>query len=116
MIRDIKLNDVRALAKYTAVSFHDYCRDPDIRIAVVDLSWQPPEGYIIIAHDGNLQTNVLHIGVHPQYRRRGIGRLLISWAEIVTVQRGNNQLIQPHDSLHPFFEACGFVHRIKLCT
>ena len=66
-------------------------------------------GFVNVAWDGGVHGFVLDITVHPEMRRRGIGRELVSWAISVARDRNVEWLhvdFEPH--LRRFYELCGF--------
>ena len=66
-------------------------------------------GFVNVAWDGGVHGFVLDTTVHPDMRRRGIGRGLINWA-VAEARARNLQWLhvdfEPH--LRGFYEICGF--------
>ncbi|EEB73042.1 GNAT family N-acetyltransferase [Thermococcus sp. AM4] len=53
------------------------------------------------------------IEVHSEYRRKGIGRALVEFAEDVARERGAEMLtVQPEKEAEPFYEKLGFGKRV----
>lgn len=67
-------------------------------------------GFVRLAWDGSVHGFLLEPTVHPDFRRRGIGRALVERAVKVARERGMEWVhvdYEPH--LHDFYQACGFV-------
>ena len=67
-------------------------------------------GFVYVAWDGGIHGFLLDPTVHPDYRRQGIGTVLIRRAAEVARERGIACLhvdYEPH--LAAFYAACGFV-------
>lgn len=68
-------------------------------------------GFVNLAWDGGIHAFLLDTTVHPDYQRRGIGRMLVRHAADVARERGIEWLhvdYEPH--LESFYEGCGFRH------
>ena len=68
-------------------------------------------GFVNLAWDGGIHAFLLDTTVHPDFRRRGIGRDLVARAGQVAQARGIEWLhvdYEPH--LEPFYRGCGFGH------
>jgi GNAT superfamily N-acetyltransferase len=66
-------------------------------------------GFVNVAWDGGLHAFLLDTTVHPQWRRRGIGRNLVRHAEYLARTRGMEWLHVDFDSeLREFYYGCGF--------
>lgn len=66
-------------------------------------------GFVRLAWDGSIHAFLLEPTVHPDFRRRGIGRTLVAEAVEVARKRGMEWVhvdYEPH--LHAFYQACGF--------
>lgn len=66
-------------------------------------------GFVRLAWDGSVHAFLLEPTVHPDYRRRGIGRSLVEHAVAVARERGLEWVhvdYEPH--LRDFYKACGF--------
>jgi GNAT superfamily N-acetyltransferase len=66
-------------------------------------------GFVYLAGDGGLHAFLLDPTVHPDYRRRGIGRLLVGRAVELARDAGADWLhvdFEPH--LTGFYQGCGF--------
>lgn len=66
-------------------------------------------GFVRMAWDGGIHTFLLDPTVHPDFRRRGIGRSLVERAVAVARERGLEWVhvdYEPH--LREFYRACGF--------
>jgi GNAT superfamily N-acetyltransferase len=66
-------------------------------------------GFVNLAWDGGSHAFLLDTTVHPDWRRRGIGRQLVLEAVMVARERGMEWLhvdYEPH--LEGFYRACGF--------
>jgi GNAT superfamily N-acetyltransferase len=66
-------------------------------------------GFVNVALDGGAHGFLLDTTVHPDLRRRGIGRQLVLLAAGEARERGIKWLhvdFEPH--LRPFYECCGF--------
>ena len=66
-------------------------------------------GFVYLAWDGGMHAFLLEPTVHPELRRRGIGRRLVREAVEVARQRGVVWVhvdFEPH--LRGFYEGCGF--------
>jgi GNAT superfamily N-acetyltransferase len=67
-------------------------------------------GFVNIAWDGRDHAFLLDPRVHPAYRRRGIGRELVSRAAEAARERGCEWLhVDYEPDLALFYERCGFV-------
>lgn len=67
-------------------------------------------GFVRLAWDGGVHAFLLEPTVHPDFRRRGIGRTLVARAVAVARDRGLEWVhvdYEPH--LREFYRACGFV-------
>jgi GNAT superfamily N-acetyltransferase len=68
-------------------------------------------GFVNMAWDGGIHAFILDTTVHPDWRRRGIGRQLVQEAARVARERGIVWLhvdFEPH--LTEFYRQCGFRH------
>jgi ribosomal protein S18 acetylase RimI-like enzyme len=66
-------------------------------------------GFVYVAWDGSQHAFLLEPTVHPDYRRRGIGRELVRHAEAASREAGCEWLHVDHEAeLTAFYEACGF--------
>lgn len=68
-------------------------------------------GFVNLAWDGGYHAFILDTTVHPEYRRRGIGRELVKRAAVEAEGRGVEWVhvdYEPH--LQRFYEQCGFVN------
>ncbi|MGH2352552.1 MAG: GNAT family N-acetyltransferase [Chloroflexota bacterium] len=66
-------------------------------------------GFVNLACDGGIHAFLLDTTVHPDVRRRGIGRTLVRQAAQLARDRGMHWLhvdFEPH--LRGFYEGCGF--------
>ena len=66
-------------------------------------------GFVRLAWDGGVHAFLLEPTVHPDFRRRGIGRSLVERAVALARERGMQWVhvdYEPH--LRPFYDACGF--------
>ncbi len=66
-------------------------------------------GFVRLAWDGGIHAFLLEPTVHPDFRRRGIGRALVERATAVARERGMAWVhvdYEPH--LREFYRACGF--------
>lgn len=66
-------------------------------------------GFVRLAWDGSVHAFLLEPTVHPDYRRRGIGRSLVGRAVAAARERGMEWVhvdYEPH--LGAFYRACGF--------
>jgi GNAT superfamily N-acetyltransferase len=67
-------------------------------------------GFVRLAWDGSIHTFLLEPTVHPDYRRRGIGQLLVEQAVAVARERGMEWVhVDYAPELTGFYRACGFV-------
>lgn len=67
-------------------------------------------GFVRVAWDGSVHAFLLEPTVHPDYRRRGIGRTLVEQGVAVARERGLEWVhvdYEPH--LHKFYQSCGFI-------
>lgn len=63
-----------------------------------------------LAWDGSVHTYILEPTVHPDFRRRGIGRTLVEQAVAVAREEGMEWVhVDYEPRLHEFYQACGFV-------
>jgi GNAT superfamily N-acetyltransferase len=70
-------------------------------------------GFVNLAWDGGLHAFLLDTTVHPDWRRRGIGRQLVRCAAAVARDQGLHWLhvdYEPH--LDAFYRGCGFQHTL----
>ena len=68
-------------------------------------------GFVNVAWDGGIHGFVLDTTVHPQWRRRGIGRQLVLDAIAAARQRGIEWLhVDYEPRLEGFYRRCGFTH------
>lgn len=66
-------------------------------------------GFVNVAWDGGIHAFILDTCVHPAFRRRGIGKLLVREARKIAGERGARWLHVDYDlSLEKFYAACGF--------
>ena len=66
-------------------------------------------GFVNVAWDGRAHAFLLDTRVHPDYRRRGVGRELVRQAAEAAKSAGCEWLhVDYEDDLTPFYEACGF--------
>ena len=66
-------------------------------------------GFVNLAWDGGSHAFILDTTVHPNFRRRGVGRRLVKLAVEVARERGVEWVhvdFEPH--LRGFYQACGF--------
>ena len=66
-------------------------------------------GFVNLAWDGGIHAFVLDPTVHPEFRRRGIGKTLVKKAVETAKQRGIEWVhvdFEPH--LQDFYDKCGF--------
>lgn len=67
-------------------------------------------GFVYLAWDGWQHAFLLDTTVHPDYRRRGVGRRIVREAVGAAKARGGVEWVHvdfdPH--LRPFYEGCGF--------
>ena len=78
-------------------------------------AWRGEEliGFVNLAWDGGIHAFILDTTVHPNFRRRGVGRRMIKLAVEVARERGVEWVhvdFEPH--LRGFYYACGF-HRTE---
>jgi ribosomal protein S18 acetylase RimI-like enzyme len=68
-------------------------------------------GFVNLAWDGESHAFILNTTVHPNVRRRGIGRRLVRLAVEVAEQRGVEWVHVDFEShLRGFYQECGFRH------
>ena len=67
-------------------------------------------GFVYAAWDGSVHAFLLEPTVHPDYRRRGIGRQLVHQVRDYCLERGGlDWLHVDYDAeLEPFYASCGF--------
>ncbi len=66
-------------------------------------------GYVKVAWDGAVHGFLLEPTVHPDYRRRGIGRELVAEARRQAAARGLEWLhVDYEPELDAFYKSCGF--------
>lgn len=66
-------------------------------------------GFVRLAWDGGVHAFLLEPTVHPDYRRRGIGKELVARVVAVAHDRGLEWVHVDHaPELAPFYAACGF--------
>ena len=66
-------------------------------------------GFVRLAWDGSVHAFLLEPTVHPDVRRRGIGRELVERAVGVARERGLEWVhVDYEPALAPFYAACGF--------
>lgn len=66
-------------------------------------------GYVKVAWDGVVHGFLLEPTVHPDYRRRGIGRQLVAEARRQAADHGLEWLhVDYEPELEPFYRSCGF--------
>jgi ribosomal protein S18 acetylase RimI-like enzyme len=66
-------------------------------------------GFVNLAWDGGIHAFILDTTVHPNFRRRGVGRRMIKLAVEVARERGVEWVhadFEPH--FRGFYYACGF--------
>jgi GNAT superfamily N-acetyltransferase len=66
-------------------------------------------GFVNLAWDGGIHAFILDTKVHPNFRRRGVGRRMIKLAVEVARERGVEWVhadFEPH--FRGFYYACGF--------
>jgi len=66
-------------------------------------------GFVNVAWDGGIHGFVLDTTVHPDWRRRGIGRELVRKAATLALERGLEWLhVDYEPTLESFYQSCGF--------
>ncbi|MFE2940771.1 GNAT family N-acetyltransferase [Streptomyces sp. NPDC059255] len=66
-------------------------------------------GYVNVVGDGGLHAFVLDTTVHPDERRRGLGRRLVRTAAAEACARGAHWFhVDYEPALAPFYASCGF--------
>ena len=66
-------------------------------------------GFVNIAWDGGVHAFILDTTVHPEFRRRGIGRSLVEQAKILSRQKGIEWLhVDYEPKSRDFYLECGF--------
>ena len=66
-------------------------------------------GFVNIAWDGGVHAFILDTTVHPEFRRRGIGRSLVEHAKILSRQKGIEWLHVDYETkVREFYFGCGF--------
>ena len=67
-------------------------------------------GFVYAAWDGGVHAFLLEPTVHPDYRRRGIGRQLVHHVRDVCLARGGLDWLHVDydEELEPFYTSCGF--------
>src|SRR5918997_1473656 len=74
-------------------------------------AWRADElvGFVNLAWDGGIHAFVLDTTVHPNVRRRGVGRRLVKLAVEVARERGVERVHVDFDGhLGEFYHECGF--------
>jgi GNAT superfamily N-acetyltransferase len=74
-------------------------------------AWRADEliGFVNLAWDGGIHAFVLDTTVHPQVRRRGVGRRLVKVAVEVAREHGVERVHVDFDGhLREFYYECGF--------
>jgi|SRR5579859_399190 len=67
-------------------------------------------GFVRLAWDGSIHTFLLEPTVHPDFRRRGIGRSLVQHAVEVARERGMEWIHVDYEPyLGDFYRGCGFI-------
>ena len=89
---------------------YDFCPELERSLAFVG-AYASNEliGFVRLAWDGGVHTFLLEPTVHPDLRRRGIGRTLVERVVAVARERGAEWVhvdYEPH--LGAFYHACGF--------
>jgi len=67
-------------------------------------------GFVYAAWDGGVHAFLLEPTVHPDYRRRGIGRRLVHHVRDFCLARGGLDWLHVDydEALEPFYASCGF--------
>jgi GNAT superfamily N-acetyltransferase len=66
-------------------------------------------GFVKVAGDGASHAFLLDPTVHPQFRRQGLGKELVTRAASLAAERGAEWLhVDFEPALRPFYDACGF--------
>ena len=66
-------------------------------------------GFVYAAWDGSVHAFLLEPTVHPDYRRRGIGRRLVHHVRDYARERDLEWLhVDFDEELQPFYDSCGF--------
>src|SRR5215831_9390400 len=66
-------------------------------------------GFVRLAWDGGVHAFLLEPTVRPDFRRRGIGRILVAWVVAVARECGLEWVYVDYEpNLCSFYEACGF--------
>lgn len=66
-------------------------------------------GFVRLAWDGSVHAFLLEPTVHPDFRRRGIGRFLVDHVVAVARERNMEWVHVDHSTdLREFYRACGF--------
>jgi GNAT superfamily N-acetyltransferase len=97
-------------ASWPRHSTYDFTRELELSLTYV-CAYQGDRlvGFVRLAWDGGIHAFLLEPTVHPDLRRRGIGRRLVAEAVDVARQRGMHWVHVDFDpDLRPFYDACGF--------
>jgi ribosomal protein S18 acetylase RimI-like enzyme len=121
-VRSFQLSDVSPVTELLQSALSEECFENTIEPFSRQLSWDPDlivvaedEGEIVGALIGTIEKNhgcYFRIAIHPDYRRRGIGRSLVSAMESKFHARkvsGIYVAVDEHNSFAmPLYEAMGY--------
>lgn len=125
-IRSFQLGDVNQVTELLQMSLSEECFEDTKRAFARQLSYDSElimvtevDGEIVGALIGTIDHNcgcIYRVAVHPDYRRRGVGKALVKAMEQRFEQRNVSKIMvagDEHNKLAmPLYEAMGYANRI----
>ncbi|AJS61288.1 GNAT family N-acetyltransferase [Paenibacillus sp. IHBB 10380] len=121
-VRSFQLSDCNLVTELLQVALSEDCFENTIQPFSRQLSWDSDlimvaeeDGEIVGALIGTIENNrayYFRIAIHPDYRRQGIGKTLVSAMEQRFQQRKVSHIMiagdEQNQAVMPFFEAMGY--------
>jgi len=104
-------NVLKEKEKYDNPSIELVAVEEEQIVGILDIEYEAKEGTVCSRGTG-LGGMIWHIAVHPDFRRRGIGTLLLKKAEQLSKEKGLNRLeawTRDDDWVNNWYEKSGFI-------
>ncbi|MNH95306.1 Acetyltransferase YpeA [compost metagenome] len=125
-VRSFQLSDASQVMELLQVALSEECYEDTKRAFARQLSWDSElivvtevDGEIVGALIGTIDQNlgcIYRVAVHPEYRRQGVGKNLVSAMEQRFQQRNVSRIMVAGDEHNlaamPLYEAMGYAGRI----
>ncbi|AWB43343.1 N-acetyltransferase [Paenibacillus sp. CAA11] len=125
-VRSFQLSDVNQVTELLQMALSEECYEDTKRAFARQLSYDSElimvtevEGEIVGALIGTIDQNfgcIYRVAVHPDYRRRGVGKALVTAMEQRFQQRKVSHIMVAGDEHNqaamPLYEAMGYANRI----